>query len=76
MAEKYGATYDEVDAYIEEIVFLPRAFPGFIGGHCVMPNIAILRSILHSDFLDVIVKGNELKAERLKSVTKITGSTE
>lgn len=76
LAEMYGATYDEVDAYIEEIDFLPRAFPGFIGGHCVMPNIAILRSILHSDFLDVIVKGNELKAERLKSATEITGSTE
>jgi UDP-N-acetyl-D-mannosaminuronate dehydrogenase len=71
LAEMYGATYDEVDAYIEEIDFLPRAFPGVIGGHCVMPNIAILRSILHSDFLDAIVKGNELKAERLKSAAKI-----
>lgn len=66
MAENYGATYDEVNAYIEEIDFLPRAFPGVIGGHCVMPNIAILRSVLQSDFLDVIVNGNERKANNMK----------
>ncbi len=74
LAEKYGATYDEVDAYIEEIDFLPHVFPGFIGGHCVMPNIAILRSNLQSDFLDAIVKGNELKAKRLKSGTENAGA--
>lgn len=76
LAEKYGATYDEVDAYIEEIDFLPHVFPGIIGGHCVMPNIAILRSNLQSDFLDAIVKGNELKAKRLKSATESAGGIE
>lgn len=70
LAENYGATYDEVNAYIEEIDLLPHVFPGYIGGHCVMPNIAILRSKLQSDFLDAIVKGNEWKGERLKSSAK------
>jgi len=74
LAEKYGATYDEVDAYIKEIDYLPRVFHGFIGGHCVMPNIALLRSCLQSDFLDAIVKGNEWKAKRLKSATDSTGA--
>jgi UDP-N-acetyl-D-mannosaminuronate dehydrogenase len=74
LAEKYGATYDEVNAYIEEIDFLPHVFPGIIGGHCVMPNIAILRSNLQSDFLDAIVKGNEIKAKRLKSATENEGA--
>jgi UDP-N-acetyl-D-mannosaminuronate dehydrogenase len=75
LAEKYGATYNDVNAYIDEIDFLPHVFPGFIGGHCVMQNIAILRSLVQSDFLDAIVKGNELKAERLQSATEIAGST-
>jgi UDP-N-acetyl-D-mannosaminuronate dehydrogenase len=73
IANKYGATYDEVNAYIEEVAFLPHVFPGFIGGHCVMPNIAILRSILQSDFLDAIVTGNELKAGLMSPVTEKIG---
>jgi len=66
IAENYGAAYDEVDAYIEEIAFLPRVFPGVIGGHCVMPNIEILRAALQSDFLDIIVSGNEQKMNDMK----------
>jgi UDP-N-acetyl-D-mannosaminuronate dehydrogenase len=72
LADHYGATYDEVNAYIAEIDFLPHVFPGFIGGHCVMPNIAILRSQQKSDFLDAIVRGNEFKAERLNSIAEKT----
>ena len=67
LAENYDATYDEVNSYIEEIDFLPRVFPGVIGGHCVMPNIEILRAALQSDFLDNIVRGNELKINQMKS---------
>ncbi len=74
LAQQYGATYDEADAFIEEIDFLPHVFPGFIGGHCVMSNIAILRSTLQSDFLEAVVKGNELKATRLKSSTESAGA--
>ncbi len=62
IAAGYGATYKDVYAFIEEIAFLPGGiFPGVIGGHCVMPNIAILRSILKSDFLDAVVNSNEMK---------------
>ena len=70
LAENYDATYDEVNAYIEEIDFLPRVFPGVIGGHCVMPNIEILRAALQSDFLDNIVRGNEHKADTIKSLSE------
>lgn len=70
LAENYGATYDEVNAYIEEIDFLPRVFPGVIGGHCVMPNIEILRAALQSDFLDMIVDGNEQKINDMKLRTE------
>lgn len=66
MAEDYCATYNEVNVFIEEIDFLPRVFPGVIGGHCIMPNIEILRSVLRSEFLDVIVTGNERKADSMR----------
>jgi UDP-N-acetyl-D-mannosaminuronate dehydrogenase len=72
LGQKYGATYDEVSAYIDEIDFLPHVFPGFIGGHCVMPNIDILREESTSDFLEAIVKSNALKAESLKSLAMTT----
>ncbi len=62
IAGRYNATYDEVNAFIEEVGYLPQGiFSGYIGGHCVMPNIALLRSVLQSDFLDAVVNSNELK---------------
>jgi hypothetical protein len=41
-----------------------KYFPGVIGGHCVMPNIEILRKFTKSDLLDAIRASNELKIER------------
>jgi UDP-N-acetyl-D-mannosaminuronate dehydrogenase len=65
-AERYGGTAEEVSAFIQEIDFLPsHIFPGHIGGHCVMPNIEILRTQLSSRFLDAIVESNELKHQQL-----------
>ncbi|HEX5411666.1 MAG TPA: hypothetical protein VFZ27_07365 [Terriglobia bacterium] len=62
IAAGYDGTFEDVNAFVEEIDFLPSGtFPGVIGGHCVMPNIAILRSMLQSDFLDAVVKSNAAK---------------
>jgi UDP-N-acetyl-D-mannosaminuronate dehydrogenase len=66
MAAQCGASYSEVNAFIEEIDYLPtNVFPGYIGGHCVMPNIQILRSIFSSRFLDAVVESNESKEKEL-----------
>jgi UDP-N-acetyl-D-mannosaminuronate dehydrogenase len=64
---KLGANYDEVASFYDEISFFPpvKYFPGVIGGHCVMPNIAILREQFHSDLLKAIVQSNELKQKNL-----------
>jgi UDP-N-acetyl-D-mannosaminuronate dehydrogenase len=61
--QTFGVDYDEVASIYEEINYLPRVkfFPGLIGGHCVMPNIALLKSALNSDVLDAIEGSNELK---------------
>jgi UDP-N-acetyl-D-mannosaminuronate dehydrogenase len=69
MAAECGASYDDVNAFIKEITFLPsHVFPGPIGGHCVMPNIAILRGRFSSKLLDAIVESNENKVRKLKTL--------
>jgi UDP-N-acetyl-D-mannosaminuronate dehydrogenase len=64
---KLGINYDEVVSFYDEIKFFPpvKYFPGVIGGHCVMPNIAILLQQIPSGLLDAIVKSNELKQKSL-----------
>jgi UDP-N-acetyl-D-mannosaminuronate dehydrogenase len=65
--EKVGANYEEVISFYEEIKFFPsvKYFPGVIGGHCVMPNIAILLQKFPSGLLQAIVQSNALKQNNL-----------
>ncbi len=58
-----GADYDEAMLLTEEVNYLPPVVfrPGFIGGHCVMPNIELLETVCPSPFLDVIKESNERK---------------
>jgi UDP-N-acetyl-D-mannosaminuronate dehydrogenase len=64
---KLGADYDEVVSFYDEIKFFPpvKYFPGAIGGHCVMPNIGILRQQFRSGLLEAILQSNELKQKHL-----------
>ena len=69
IAAHFGGTFEEVSLFIEEIDFLPsHIFPGFIGGHCVMPNIDILRAEIDSKFLTSIVESNETKLRDLQQL--------
>jgi UDP-N-acetyl-D-mannosaminuronate dehydrogenase len=62
MAAQCNASYSDVNEFIKEISYLPtNIVPGVIGGHCVMPNIAILRRRFCSKFLDAVVDSNETK---------------
>ena len=64
MAGECGVSYDDVNEFIKEVGYLPiGVFPGYIGGHCVMPNIAILRQRFSSQFLDAVIASNESKWE-------------
>jgi len=64
MAAEYGASYEEVNTFVKEIGFLPsHVFPGQIGGHCVMPNIAILRGRFPSKLLAAVVESNLAKGQ-------------
>tara|TARA_B110000014_G_scaffold220075_1_gene175937 strand:+ start:1048 stop:1800 length:753 start_codon:yes stop_codon:yes gene_type:complete len=46
ISDKYGVNYDEMWSFSDEIhKFLknrPKMFPGFIGGHCVIPNLELI----------------------------------
>jgi UDP-N-acetyl-D-mannosaminuronate dehydrogenase len=73
--------YEEVVSFYDEIKFFPKVkyFPGVIGGHCVMPNIEILRKLEKSAILEAIQTSNRMKIERedhrnmaLASVEEVT----
>jgi UDP-N-acetyl-D-mannosaminuronate dehydrogenase len=61
------ADYLEVGKFFREIAYLPNVLfqPGFIGGHCVMPNIGLLQRRFQSEFLDVIKRSNEARKAEL-----------
>ncbi len=66
-SEKVNADYLEVGKFFREIAYLPNVLfqPGFIGGHCVMPNIALLQQRFQSEFLEVMKRSNEARKAEL-----------
>jgi UDP-N-acetyl-D-mannosaminuronate dehydrogenase len=64
--DKAGQSYDEVVSFYDEIKFFPpvKYFPGVIGGHCVMPNIALLGRHIDSALLMAVEASNEMKIQR------------
>ena len=74
--DKAGLAYEDVAAFYEEIKYLPvtKFFPGIIGGHCVMPNIEILRRFDDSELLRAMERSNRSKIER-ESRKKVSNQT-
>src|SRR5262245_18908922 len=66
LADQVQVDYDSVVSFYEEIGFFPpvKYFPGVIGGHCVMPNVEILRSLKDTALLRAIRDSNQEKIER------------
>jgi UDP-N-acetyl-D-mannosaminuronate dehydrogenase len=64
--DQSGTDYKEIVSFYDEIKFFPsvKYFPGVIGGHCVMPNIEILRKFDQSVMLEAIQTSNRMKLER------------
>lgn len=67
-AQAAGADYEELAGFFEEIEFLPRAryFPGFIGGHCVIPNINLLLQLAPAGLLKAVLESNDLRGLELE----------
>lgn len=70
IAIKNKVNYDEMWSFTDEIhKFLgnrPKMFPGFIGGHCVIPNLDLIKD----DTLNLIKEINSDYAKILKSKKK------
>jgi UDP-glucose/GDP-mannose dehydrogenase family protein len=56
--------YWETLEFFEEVDFFPPVGfePGYIGGHCVMPNLELLEQARHSPFIDAMRESNNLRA--------------
>ena len=71
IATKYGVNYDEMWSFSDEIhKFLgnrPKMFPGFIGGHCVIPNLDLVKE----DSLFQIDKINKIYSKKVKNSKSI-----
>ena len=63
--------YDEMWSFSDEIhKYLgnrPKMFPGFIGGHCVIPNL----DLIHNRTLDLINEINNTYAKKVKNAKSI-----
>lgn len=73
IAKEHNVDYDEMWSFSDEIhKFLknrPKLYPGFIGGHCVIPNL----DLIHHKTLDLIKELNEnyiTKIPNAKSINK------
>jgi UDP-N-acetyl-D-mannosaminuronate dehydrogenase len=71
MAQKYKVDYDEMWSFSDEIhKFLgnrPKMYPGFIGGHCVIPNL----SLIDEESLWQIDRINNLYSKKVKNAKSI-----
>ncbi len=63
--------YDEMWSFADEIhKYLgnrPKMFPGFIGGHCVIPNL----DLIHNQTLNLIKEINDIYVEKVLNSKKI-----
>jgi hypothetical protein len=68
------ADYWETTGFFEEIGFFPPVSfePGFIGGHCVMPNLDLLEQVRRSPVIDAIRRSNELRAHEWQTSGRST----
>jgi UDP-glucose/GDP-mannose dehydrogenase family, central domain len=74
--QRVGGDYEEATEFFEEVAFLPRQryFPGFIGGHCVIPNINLLLQMDSAALLEAVLDSNERRAAELKEEAAQNGS--
>jgi UDP-N-acetyl-D-mannosaminuronate dehydrogenase len=71
IAIENNVNYDEMWSFADEIhKYLgnrPKMYPGFIGGHCVIPNL----NLVHYQTLNLIKKLNQTYAKKVKNSKSI-----
>jgi UDP-N-acetyl-D-mannosaminuronate dehydrogenase len=73
ISRNFGAEFDDVVDFLEDThrvrLDRPIMFPGFIGGHCLIPNTELLLQSYDSEFLRLILESNQKRKEELKDKT-------
>ena len=71
IAMKHNVNYDEMWTFSDEIHTAlgnrPKMFPGFIGGHCVIPNL----DLIQNQTLDLIKSINDQYSKQVKNSKNI-----
>ena len=71
IAIQYGIDYDEMWSFSDEIHRnlgnRPKMYPGYIGGHCVIPNL----ELINNQTLDMIKKMNISYSKKIKNAKSI-----
>jgi UDP-glucose 6-dehydrogenase len=72
-ASRVDGDYAEALDFFEEVHFLPQTkyFPGFIGGHCVIPNIDLMCTIASSPMLEAVLESNRRRVEELANEARM-----
>jgi hypothetical protein len=75
-ANRVSADYVEMTKFFREIDFLPHTtyYPGFIGGHCVIPNINLLLRVEESPLLKAVLSSNDERARELERNSRCEAS--
>ena len=70
ISRTFEAKFDDVVDFLEDThrvrLDRPIMFPGFIGGHCLIPNTELLLQSYDSEFLRLILKSNQKRKEEIK----------
>ncbi len=70
ISRAFGADFNETVDFLEDThrqrFDRPVMFPGYIGGHCLIPNTELLLKSYDSDMLRLILKSNEKRKEEMK----------
>jgi len=70
ISKSFGADFDNVVDFLEDTQRIrldrPIMFPGFIDGHCLIPNTELLLKSYDSDFLHLILKSNEKRKKEIQ----------
>ena len=66
-SNRVGGDYADALDFFEEVDCLPgtKYYPGFIGGHCVIPNIELLSEVASSPLLNAVLASNRRRTEEL-----------
>ena len=71
IARKHNVDYDEMWTFSDEIHAVlgnrPKMFPGFIGGHCVIPNL----DLIQNETLNLIKSINDQYSKQVKNSKNI-----